>query len=432
MAAEQQSPLAKLFGNTLLGKDGKEVQVSSLADKEAIGVYFSAHWCPPCRGFTPKLVEYYKKMKAAGKNFEIVFVSSDRDEKSFEDYYAEMPWLALKFSDRKRKGKLSKKFGVNGIPSFQIVNPATGKVTNAEGRAIVSSDPEGNDFPWTKEEKNLFDVLADVTFKGKDGNDKDLATLRSDNKYLMFYFSAHWCPPCRGFTPKFAEWYKKNQPALANTDRSFEVIFVSSDRDEGAFESYWKEQPWLALPYPGAGRELKATVSDIFGVQGIPTLTVVDTESGKTITDSGRAGVSSDEDAKEFPWPKKSIEFLAGPNIDPINSTPMFIAFAKGADNAEAERVLAQVKTVADEYMQRAKAEDEDMEIEFRVDKGCDFTDRIKGLVPDLKDNTVAIVDISSRSGKVGFASLADITTDAVRDFCAAFEKETDLVKLSM
>ena len=33
--------------------------VSSVADAlahDVIGLYFSAHWCPPCRGFTPKLV----------------------------------------------------------------------------------------------------------------------------------------------------------------------------------------------------------------------------------------------------------------------------------------------------------------------------------------------------------------------------------------
>ena len=30
---------------------------------KVIGIYFSAHWCPPCRGFTPKLVEWYGKVK---------------------------------------------------------------------------------------------------------------------------------------------------------------------------------------------------------------------------------------------------------------------------------------------------------------------------------------------------------------------------------
>jgi hypothetical protein len=38
----------------------------------------AAHWCPPCRGFTPKLADYYRKVTGADKNLEIVFVSFDR------------------------------------------------------------------------------------------------------------------------------------------------------------------------------------------------------------------------------------------------------------------------------------------------------------------------------------------------------------------
>ena len=51
---------------------------------------------------------------AAGKSLEIVFVSSDRDEKAFDDYFAEMPWLALPYAERKLKATLSKKYKVRG------------------------------------------------------------------------------------------------------------------------------------------------------------------------------------------------------------------------------------------------------------------------------------------------------------------------------
>merc|ERR1711976_652648 len=101
--------------------DGNTVAYSSLAGK-TIGIYFSAHWCPPCRGFTPELVKTYNKLKEAGKPFEIIFASSDRDEASFKEYFETMPWLALPFADREKKEQLSKLFGVNGIPSLSTTS----------------------------------------------------------------------------------------------------------------------------------------------------------------------------------------------------------------------------------------------------------------------------------------------------------------------
>ena len=61
------------------------------------GLYFSAHWCPPCRGFTPELATFYNTATGQGDKFEIIFVSCDRDEPSFKDYFGSMPWAALKF-----------------------------------------------------------------------------------------------------------------------------------------------------------------------------------------------------------------------------------------------------------------------------------------------------------------------------------------------
>ena len=55
----------------------------------------------------------YNLLKTQGKNFEIVFCSSDRDETSFKEYFNEMPWLALPFGDNRKK-LLSQRFEVSG------------------------------------------------------------------------------------------------------------------------------------------------------------------------------------------------------------------------------------------------------------------------------------------------------------------------------
>merc|ERR1712078_223849 len=88
---------------------------------------------------------YAKDLKSKG--LEVVFVSSDRDEDQFKDYFKEMPWLALDFEDRKRKAQLSSMFGVRGIPALVIIDK-DGSVITTEGRSAVSSDPEGAKFPW--------------------------------------------------------------------------------------------------------------------------------------------------------------------------------------------------------------------------------------------------------------------------------------------
>ena len=56
----QRHSMDSLTGQQLLGKDEKVVGADEvLADKKIIAFYFSAHWCPPCRLFTPVLAEFY-------------------------------------------------------------------------------------------------------------------------------------------------------------------------------------------------------------------------------------------------------------------------------------------------------------------------------------------------------------------------------------
>ena len=85
----------------LQGKDGMVDVADLMTEGKQVGLYFSAHWCPPCRAFTPKLAKWYSDIKATemGRYLEIVFISSDREEASFNTYYSEMPWLAIPFKD---------------------------------------------------------------------------------------------------------------------------------------------------------------------------------------------------------------------------------------------------------------------------------------------------------------------------------------------
>jgi thiol-disulfide isomerase/thioredoxin len=124
---------------------GKAKTADALAGK-TVALYFSAHWCPPCRAFTPQLAEWYTKDLAA-KGLEIVFVSWDKDQGSFDEYLDQMPWKALPFSARDKKDALGKKLHIKGIPSLVIFD-ADGTLITTEGREVVTQDPTGSKFPW--------------------------------------------------------------------------------------------------------------------------------------------------------------------------------------------------------------------------------------------------------------------------------------------
>lgn len=117
--------------------DGSNVKVHTNTLRGVVGVYFSAHWCGPCRNFTPQLRKVYERARSKGRAFEVVFASSDRDEASFQEYFATMPWHALPFSDRGPQHYLSTLFQVRGIPSLVLLDAYTGRVLDQSARGKV-------------------------------------------------------------------------------------------------------------------------------------------------------------------------------------------------------------------------------------------------------------------------------------------------------
>lgn len=104
----------------------------ALANKKLIAFYFSAHWCAPCRKFTPQLVEYYNRVAREHPEFEIVFFSFDRTGSAMESYMREanMPWPAIDYQKLQSKEALKQNAGGDGIPSLVVVDP-TGRVISS-------------------------------------------------------------------------------------------------------------------------------------------------------------------------------------------------------------------------------------------------------------------------------------------------------------
>lgn len=360
--------LKELLGDKLLqhndsGDETVEISTDELNEK-IVGLYFSAHWCPPCRRFTPKLAEAFNKLSATTKNkLDIVFLSADRDQDSFNEYFGEMPWKALPFTEKDRVKSLGEKFSASGIPHLVILS-STGEIISkdAVGEARASFDEalqkwsQGKSLFWTREAKEGEYVWEDVTCSKcyfsplvgkrytclnddcsfdlcetcvsqtkhehelteclqpnkqypleqllktvphllKPNSDEQIETKslwQDDVQSVGFYFSAHWCPPCRHFTPQLAELYK----AAQDKHPSFRLVFVSCDRDKESFDEYRAEMPWPAVPLD-AGSVLK----NYFQFNGIPTLMIL-SKDGTFLSRKGRTDVTrKDVDAFET-WAK--------------------------------------------------------------------------------------------------------------------------------
>eukprot|EP00670_Eutreptiella_braarudii_P005644 CAMPEP_0174280818 /NCGR_PEP_ID=MMETSP0809-20121228/1127_1 /TAXON_ID=73025 ORGANISM="Eutreptiella gymnastica-like, Strain CCMP1594" /NCGR_SAMPLE_ID=MMETSP0809 /ASSEMBLY_ACC=CAM_ASM_000658 /LENGTH=415 /DNA_ID=CAMNT_0015373957 /DNA_START=38 /DNA_END=1285 /DNA_ORIENTATION=+ len=399
-----------LFGEQLVSGT-ESVKTAEVLDGKVVGIYFSAHWCPPCRGFTPKLAEWYTKSLQA-KGMEVVFVSSDKTEEAFNEYFAEMPWKALPFVDRERKAALSKKFKVDGIPSFVILDQDGSTITK-DGRSAVSEDPTGEEFPW---KPKPFHELIGESFIGQNKAPLDKSAI--DGKVLGLYFSAHWCPPCRGFTPKLAEWYKSVKETLPE----FEIVFASSDRDQSSFDDYFAEMPWIALPYED--RKRKETLSNLCGVSGIPSFVIID-KDGSIITTNGRGIPEMDPEGKQFPWYPKPVKNLAY-DTDGINDTPSFVVLMDGADKETQDAVQAAVEPIAKEYQQKAKASGEDEFLFFTAGaEAADVASRIRSLIKaeESPSNsiTTVLLDLGDQGGYYIPDNL-DVKSEAsIREYLAKY-----------
>ena len=118
---------------------------------------------------------------------------------------------------------------------------------------------------------------------------------------MGLYFSGSWCGPCRHFTPKLVEVYEE-----LSTKGDFEVVFISSDRIDEAFDAYFTKMPWLAIPFSDS--ETRKRLKQLFGVRGIPYLVILD-GTGQVSSDQG-VRIIKDYGTEGYPFTPERVNVL--------------------------------------------------------------------------------------------------------------------------
>ncbi|KAL4017402.1 hypothetical protein IC575_020954 [Cucumis melo] len=297
----------------LIRSNGDQVKISSLIGKN-VGLYFSASWCPPCRRFTPVFAGVYEELVPKGE-FEVIFISSDRDEDSFKDYFSKMPWLSIPFSDSEIVKRLKELFKVRGIPHLVVLDPS-GKVSTDQGVRLVSEHGI-NAYPFTAEQiQHLKDkeeearrnqtISSLLVSNSRDyvisngGNQIPVSEL--EGKVIGLYFSVYGYALCDEFTPILVDTYKK----LKEKGQNFEIVSISLDDANEDFSEALKTVPWLALPFQD---EKCRKLTRYFELSTIPTLVIIG-QDGKTLI-SNAAELVEEHGVDAYPFTQEKLEELA-------------------------------------------------------------------------------------------------------------------------
>eukprot|EP00347_Sterkiella_histriomuscorum_P004480 403360305 len=170
----------------------------------------------------------------------------------------------------------------------------------------------------------LINILTNANLQTKSEEQISAYDALKNSKAVGLYFSMHSCPPCRQFTPKLAEYYNEVNAGAKANEKPFEVIFVSCDQDKKVFDSYYKEMPWLALPFQDS--RIRA-LSQQYQVRTVPRLVILN-QNGDSVYENAVQKVTN-EGAKALQ------EFIEGKHFSPQQLNQMGGSNQKQSQAAE-------------------------------------------------------------------------------------------------
>jgi len=213
----------------------------------------------------------------------------------------------------------------------------------------------------------------------------------------------------------------------------------------------------LAVPF--AERTRKELLSTHYGVDGIPTLVLVDGNSGATITTNGRMAAAFDPTGAEFPWYPKPLNEISPQSVQDINDVAVFLLFVNqseewscpacstrntdprgcqtceqprpadrsnqavvktGVDDAVATKAIEALRPLAVEVFESAKQAGKTSDINFLYGRADPVGGKVAQFV-GVGTSAVAILDIPNRCKYILPLTPTEVTEKALRDFYAAY-----------
>ncbi|CAF1582805.1 unnamed protein product [Rotaria sordida] len=272
--------LNELLGEQLLEHNESNNELNQISINElngkGVGLYFATYSSSACRNFTPKLAAYYKGFNSNDEieeKLEIVYISYDEDQATFDEHFKKMPWKALPFSDRDRAKTLHDKFHVKDIPTLTMLSSIR-EVFDFDGKRLFRSrEPRDDEYVWDgiichqcymspiigsrhgciEKEECYLDLCETCLPKTKHEHPiiEYLIPKRQYSFEQLFKTVSHLLNPnseekieTKTIWENGVKFYKEAQ---ANS-LPFRIVRVSSDYDKQSFHEYRSKMPWPAIP----------------------------------------------------------------------------------------------------------------------------------------------------------------------------------------
>jgi len=346
--------MAQEFDFSLLGdivvrpSTGETADPLEVLSDKVILLYFGAQWNEPSVKFNLKL-GLFDSLAKVPEEYEIVFCSMDRSEEEYNSFSSKMSWWCLPYAISTLP-KLITEYKAHGMPHL-VVFDTDGSLITMDGVQSVLTDPVGKNFPWRR--IRIVDILPESYIVTQDGGEVTRPMSHLDDRHLMLYFAARSDDLSKEFTP----WMTKAYNILkGKRGDDFELIYVSGDESEPAFEAFFGEMTCGAIAYDD--EEAREALESRLDITAYPTLVMLgpkpeDEEDNfgdrPIINTEVRAVIENGDYITDFPFYPKPYGDLCK-TIDDINTHKCLIVFHENGDEEEQFEIEYALRDASEEY----------------------------------------------------------------------------------